>query len=119
MIHIITLIVCILSVEVFIRSNFTLALASLLKVSRRVINILAHKNISDHWKERAIPAYALKMMQYSLRMLLVLLGILFLFFIASYLLKDFLNFSLSFIGIIEAIGFTFGYLYLKKFFSNE
>ena len=110
------MVVCILSVEVFIRSNFTLILASLLKVTRKVINILAHKNISDHWKERAIPAYALKMMQYSLQMLFILLSILFLFFITNYYVEGFIDFSVSLIGIVEAVVFAFGYIRLRKFY---
>ena len=96
-----------------------LILFSLLKVTRKVMDILPQGNISDHWKEKVIPAYALRMMKYSLQMLLILLSILSLFLIANYLLKDFLTFSLSLIGIIEALGFAFGYLYLKKFAYNE
>ena len=116
MTHFLTLIVCISSVEIFIRSNFTLILASLLKVIRKVINVLAHKNISDHWKERAIPAYALKMMQYSFRMLLILLSILFLFLISNYCFEGFINFSVSLMGIAETVAFAFGHVLLRKFF---
>jgi len=119
LIHILTLLICVLSVEIFFRSNFILILFSLLKVTKKVISILPQESISDHWKEKVIPAYALKMMKYSLQMLLILLSILSLFLVANYLLKDFLTFSLSLIGIIEALGFAFGYLYLKKFAYNE
>jgi len=114
--HFLTLLVCVLSVEIFIRSNFTRILVSLLKVTRKVFHILPHNNISDHWKERAIPTYALKMMKYSLQMLLILLSILFLFFIANYCLEGFLNLSLSLTGITEAVVFAFGYVRLRKFF---
>lgn len=117
MIHILTLLICVLSVEIFIRSNFIPILFSLLKVTRKVTNILPQRNISDHWKEKVIPAYALRMMKYSLQMLLILLSILSLFLIANYLLKDFLNFALSFMGIIETIGFAIGYLRLRIFFQ--
>ena len=116
MIHFLTLIVCISSVEIFIRSKFTVTLVSLLKATKKVINILAHKNISDHWKERAIPTYALKMMQYSLQMLFILLSILFLFFITNYYVEGFIDFSVSLIGIVEAVVFAFGYIRLRKFY---
>ena len=119
MIHFLTFVVCILSLEIFIRSNFTHILASLLKVTIKVVNVLAQKNISDHWKERAIPAYAFKMMQYSFRMLLILLSILFLFFIANYIFDGFIDFSVSPRGIAEALVFAFGYVLLRKFFYNE
>lgn len=117
MIHILTLVVCILSVEIFIRSNFILILASLLKITQKVTYIIPRDNISDHWKEKVILAYALKMMKYSFQMLLILLSIFSLFLIANYLLKGFLTLSLSLMGIIEALGFAYGYLYLKKFFQ--
>ena len=116
MTHFLTLLVCVSSVEIFIRSNFTLNLVSLLKVTQKVFHILPHNNISDRWKERAVPTYAIKMMKYSLQMLLVLLSILSLFFIATYCLEDFLNFSLSLTGIIEAVVFAFGYARLRNFF---
>ena len=119
MIHLLTLVVCISSVEILIRSNFTRILASLLKVTRKAIHILPQNNISDHWKERAIPAYALKMMQYSLRMLLILLSILFLFFISNYCFEGFINFSVSLMGITETVAFAFGYVLLRKFLSDE
>ena len=116
MIHFLTFVVCILSLEIFIRSNFTHILASLLKVTIKVVNVLAQKNISDHWKERAIPAYAFKMMQYSLRMLLILISILSLFFTSNYWFEGFINFSVSLMGIAETVVFAFGYVLLRKVF---
>ena len=119
MIHLLTLVVCISSVEILIRSNFTRILASLLKVTRKAIHILPQNNISDHWKERAIPAYAAKMMQYSFRMLLILLSIIFVFFITNYIFDGFIDFSVSPRGIAEAVVFAFGYVLLRKFLSDE
>jgi ABC-type uncharacterized transport system permease subunit len=83
-------------------------------VIRRVTYVIPKSNISDHWKEKVIPAYALKMMKYSLRMLLILLLIISLFFIADYFFNDFLAFTFSWIGIIESMVFAFGYVFLKK-----
>ena len=116
MIHLFLLLVCILSVEVFIRLNFLSHLDLILKVIRRVTYVIPKSNISDHWKEKVIPAYALKMMKYSLRMLLILLLIISLFFIADYFFNDFLAFTFSWIGIIESMVIAFGYVYLRKSF---
>ena len=118
MIHFLTLLVCISSVEIYIRSNFTLILFSILKLMRIVVHILPHNKISDHWKERAIPAYALKMMKYCLQILLILTSIIFLFFIANYCLKGFLDFSFSLFGLIETVFFALGYSLLRKFFTR-
>ena len=116
MIHLLLSLICILSVEVFIRLNFLSHLDSILKVIRRVTYVIPKSNISDHWKEKVIPAYALRMMKYSLRILLILLLIISLFFISDYFFNDFLAFTFSWIGIIESMVFAFGYVYLRKLF---
>ena len=114
MIHLLLSLVCILSVEVFIRLNFLSYLDSILKVTKKVTFVIPKSNISDHWKEKVIPAYALRIMKYSLQILLILLLILTLFFIADFFFNDFLAFTFSLIGIIESMVFAFGYVFLRK-----
>lgn len=116
MIHFLLALVCILSVEFFIRFNFLSRLTSILKVTKIVIYIISKNNISDHWKEKVIPAYALKIMKYSLQILLIILLIMSLFFISDLLYNNFLKFALSLIGIIESIVFAFGYVHLRRLF---
>jgi hypothetical protein len=116
MVHFFLILVCILSVEVFIRLKFFLHLGSILKVTKKVTYIIPQNNISDHWKEKVIPAYALKIMKYSLQILLILLLILSLFFIADFFYSNFLAFTLSLIGIIESMVFAFGYVLLRRSF---
>lgn len=112
--HIALLLVCVLSVEVFIRFHFLSLLDSVLKVTEKVIHIIPQDNISDHWKEKVIPAYALRIMKHSLKILLILLLIISFFVIADYFLNNFLTLTLSFFGIIESVVFAFGYVYLRK-----
>jgi len=112
--HLVLLLVCILSVEVFIKSNFLSVLDSILKVTKKVIYIIPNDNISDHWKEKVVPEYALRIMKFSLQILLILLLMLSFFVIADYFLNDFLAITLSFFGIIESMIFAFGYVYLRK-----
>jgi hypothetical protein len=114
MIHLFLLLVCILSVEVFIRLNFLSHLDSILKVTKKVTYVIPNNNISDHWKEKVIPAYALSIMKYSLQILLILFLIISLFFIADFFFNDFLAFTFSLIGIIESMVFAFGYVFLRK-----
>ena len=114
MIHLLLLLVCIVSVEVFIRLNFLTHLDSILKVTKKVTYVIPKNNISDHWKEKAIPKYALRIMKYSLQIVLILLLILSLFFITNFLHHNFITFTLSLIGIIESIVIAFGYVYLRK-----
>tara|TARA_B100001059_G_scaffold204259_1_gene213449 strand:+ start:700 stop:1056 length:357 start_codon:yes stop_codon:yes gene_type:complete len=114
MIHLLLLLVCILSIEVFIKLNFLSLLESILEVIKKVIYVIPQKNISDHWKEKVVPAYALKMMKYSFQILLILLAIISFFIIADFLTNNFLTFTFSLIGILESVVFAFGYLYLRK-----
>ena len=116
MIHLILLLLCILSVEVFIRLKFFSYLDSILKVTKKVTYVIPKNNISDHWKEKVIPAYALRIMKYSIQILLILLLIMSLFFITDYFHYNFLVFTLSLIGIIESIVFAFSYVFLRKLF---
>ena len=114
MIHLLLLVICILSVEFFVRLNFLSYLDSILKVTKRVSYVIPKNNISDHWKEKVIPAYALRIMKYSLKILLILSLIMSLFFIANIFYDNFLTFTFSFIGIIESMVFAFGYVFLRK-----
>ena len=116
MIHFLLSLVCILSVEVFIRLNFLSHLDSILKVTKKITYVIPQRNISDHWKEKVIPVYALRIMHYSLQILLILLLIMSLFFISDFFFNDFLPLTLSLIGIIESMVFAFGYVYLRKLY---
>ena len=116
MIHIFLLLVCILSVEVFIKLKFVTLLNSILKVTKKVTYIIPKNSISDHWKEKAVPAYALRIIKYSLQILMVLSLMLSFFFIGDFFLTDFLALTVSLIGIIESMVFVFGYAYLRKLF---
>ncbi len=118
MFHLLLSLVCILSIEIFIRLNFFHLLGLLLRVTKKVIHVMPASNISDHWKERVILIYALIMMKRSIQMLLIILLIIALFFIVDYIKNDFIKFSLSLLGIIDSICFAFGYLYLRKFFAK-
>ena len=106
--------ICLLSVEVFLRSNYIALISSIIKVSKKAIYIILNKNISDHWKENIIPKYSLQMMNYSLRMLFILFLIIFIFVIGDNVLSGFLKFTLSWNGIIESILIAFMYAYIRK-----
>ena len=118
MFHLLIFLVCILSIEIFIRLKFLYLLDSLCKVAIKVTRVISAGNVSDHWKERVIPEYALIIMKRSIQMLLILLLIISLFFIVDYIKNDFMKFSLSLVGIIDSICFAFGYVYLRNFFAK-
>ena len=112
--HLILFVICFLSVEIFIRSNYISLINSLVAVSKKAISIILNKNISDHWKENIIPKYSLQMMKYSMQMLLILFLIIFIFVIADNFFSGFLAFTFSWNGIIESILLAFSYVYIRK-----
>ena len=116
MFHLLILLVCILSIEIFIRFNFLYLLDSIRRVTVKVVHVIPAGNISDHWKERVILAYALRIMKCSAQMLFILLLTLFIFLIVDYFINDFLKFVLSLAGVIDSVIFAFGYIYVRKFF---
>ena len=112
--HLILFIICFLTVEIFIRSNYLPLINSTINVSKKAISTILNKNISDHWKENIIPKYSLQMMKYSMQMLLILLLIIFIFVIADNLFRGFLIFTFSWNGIIESLLLAFSYAYIRK-----
>ena len=112
--HLILFVICFLSVEIFIRSNYVRLINSTINLSKKAISTIMNKNISDHWKENIIPKYSLQMMKYSMQMLLILFLIIFIFVIADNLFSGFLAFTFSWNGIIESILLAFSYAYIRK-----
>ena len=86
-----------------------------IKVSKKAINIILNKNISDHWKEKIITKYSLQMIKNSLQMLLIIVLIFFIFIIADNLFTGILAFTFSLNGIIESILIAFSYAYIRKY----
>ena len=113
--HCILLVLCVLSIEIFIRSNYIFLINSLVKVSKKAIYIVLNKNISDHWKEKIITKYSLQMIKNSLQMLLIIFLIFFIFIIADNLFTGILAFTFSLNGIIESILIAFSYAYIRKY----
>ena len=116
--HLILLVVCLLSVEIFIRFNYIALINSTIKTIKKATYIILNKNISDHWKENVIPAYSLQMMKSSMQMLLVFLLIICIFLIVNNFFSGFLGFTFSLNGIIESILFAFSYAYIRKLIAK-
>jgi len=112
--HLILLVLCVLSIEIFIRTNYTSLIKSTIKCSKKAISTIVNKNISDHWKENIIPKYSLQMINYSLQMLFILSLIILIFVIADNLFSGFMVFIVSWNGTIESILIAFIYAYIRK-----
>lgn len=60
----------ILAVEVFLRTNFKVNINTILRLSKRSSATIRSAKISDHWKEKALIQYALRIFVHSLQLLL-------------------------------------------------
>ena len=117
--HLALFFICILSLEVFLYSNFIVLLETNLQLLKKVSHVILNKNISDHWKELVIPAYAKQLMKTSLKILLILIFISSFFFIADFFISNFLTLILSLLGVMESLAFMFGYIFMRKLYKNE
>ena len=113
--HLILLVLYVLSIEIFIRSNYIFSINSLIKVTKKAIYIILNKKISDHWKENIITKYSLLMIKNSSQILLTIFLIFFIFVIADNLFTGILAFAFSLNGIIESILIAFSYAYIRKY----
>ena len=112
--HISLFLICILAIEVLLRLRFSFFLKSMIGDIEKTINIASNPNISDHWKEKFIPAYSLKIIKSSLRIILILLLIFLMLAITEIFLQNFIDFLISYLGLVESIFFAFGYFYLRQ-----
>lgn len=114
--HLLLFLICILSVEVFIQFRFFSLLGSMLVVTKKITQVIPQDKISDHWKEKIIPVYSLRMMKYSLQIFLLLLLIISLIITADFFLNNFLSYTLTLTGVIESVIFASGYFFIRQVF---
>ena len=115
MLHALLFLGCVISTEVFLNLNFLNHLKKIISLTKKVLLVMSKKEISDHWKERVIPTYALQLMKYSLTVLLILLMIIAVFLGISLFELNFIVYIFSLIGILESIIFVFLYLKIRSF----
>lgn len=65
----------VLACEVALRSPLVRLLGTLTRTSRKAAAVIASRRISDHWKERALPALAWRLMKASVGLLLWLVAV--------------------------------------------
>ena len=114
MIFVLTALLCVILVELAVRLPFATAISRLAAAGGRSVRILRSKSVSDHWKEKAIGAYARMTFRASMELAtflgLVLLAASALIWVFEQAVDGFQDFILGWGGI----GFTvvFASLYL-------
>ncbi|WP_299203972.1 hypothetical protein [uncultured Tateyamaria sp.] len=66
----------ILAVEVALRVRLDKALPRAIQSSKRAVQIIGARHISDHWKEKALPVYAMRIFGASMLLFVMLMAIL-------------------------------------------
>jgi hypothetical protein len=105
---------CILGVEVFVRSGFTGRVRRMGETAGKVARLIPEKRISDHWKEKMVPAYAFAIMRASLWMLAVLLSVIAVFLALSLVSDGFLPWLMSVGGILESLAVAVVYVQVRN-----
>jgi len=91
---------CVLSIELFLRLKFMSYVNSIGRNLSKVFHVIMEPNISDHWKEKMVPTYAVILLKNSL----LILGILFLIIL---IFSGFIVLSTKFQALLlSVIGFT-------------
>ena len=112
-------ITCVLSLELFLRMRFISHVNSIIRNLSKVLHLIISSNISVHWKEKMVPAYAFILLKNSLLILGILFLIILVFSVFIVLSSKFLALVLSVTGVAMSIVISLTYLKLRVTFFNE
>lgn len=120
---ILLLIGCICFVEVFIQLDALSQVQSLKDILARVVRVVRSSHISDHWKEKVLPRYALALFKTSLQIFAILLASFIIFPVLGLLSKlldtHFITLSTSLTGIAASTCIALIYATLRSKVSKE
>lgn len=105
-------------VELFIRLNSLRRIQALTDILTKVSRVIRSPGISDHWKEKVLPSYALALFKQSV-LIFVILIVCFLIFpllgvISHFLGGNFISLSTSVLGIGATTGMAGGYALIRS-----
>ncbi len=113
-----TAILCVLLVELALRLPFAATLAAVSRTGVRAVRVIRAKAVSDHWKEKALAAYAQITFLSSIKLaglLAVLLAVAAVLVVAlEQISSGFQSFILGWHGIAFSIVFASLYLKVRK-----
>ena len=84
----------------------------------RAIHVLRSKGISDHWKEKVLPAYAVSILRGSIVLFFIIVVVMFPFLLAvvgtrTFTHMNFYSFITSFWGVLLSIIFGLIYSFVR------
>ena len=107
------IVACVLSIELFLRLKFMSYVNSVNRNTSKVFRVIFASKISDHWKEKMVPAYAFILLKSSLLILGILFLIILVFSAFIVLSSHFLALILSATGIVESVVASLIYFKLR------
>ena len=113
--HIYTIIFCIISIEIIKYFNLFNKFKINQKNIKKILKIFKSKKISEHWKEIVIKKYSLLLFLNSLKFFAIFSLIIIIFSIINY----FDSYLLSTPGIIETTIFVIVYFFIRKFINAK
>lgn len=117
---ILTIVLSIILVELIIRLPFRSVLSTAETITRKALHTLGAKSVSDHWKEKALLAYAATLFASSMKLfgLILIVGLI---VALSTWVSDFFGYELghflfSWTGILFSSVVATTYFIMRKFF---
>jgi hypothetical protein len=108
----------ILSIELFLRLKCMSYVNSVNRNTIKVFRVIFASKISDHWKEKMVPAYAFILLKSSLIILGISFLIILVFSAFIVLSSHFLSLILSATGIVECVVASLIYFKLRASLSE-
>ena len=73
MVYVLVSFITIIAVELFLRFPLISCVKNFSKVSKKSLKVISSKKISDHWKEKVIPVYAVKVFMLTLKLTVLII----------------------------------------------
>ena len=106
--------ICILLSEAIKRFNLIGSINLIVDIPLKIKKVIFSKIIGDNWKAIILPAYALKIMHHSSKIITIFLSIIALILIIDAMSDGFLKFLLSLTGIIASVIISTAYIFVWK-----
>jgi hypothetical protein len=117
--HFILAVFIVVTIELFVRINALVFVHKMIEKFSSFAKLMSSNSVSDHWKEKVIPTYALIIIINALKFLGVLLLIAGLFAGLGGIFDGFFQFSISAVGIVEMLLFSLLYLKIRPKFKSS
>lgn len=112
--HLVLVVFCVITIEFFIRIDALNFVHKMVEKFASFVKLMSSNSVSDHWKERVIPTYALIIIINALKFLSVLLLVVGLFLGLGWLFDEFFQLSISVVGMVEMLLLSLFYLKIRQ-----